>query len=88
MRQAAGTPKFKEYPIEPFAPTGVAAIFSTAGFVFISYGGLLKVASIAEEVKDPRPAGKSSAKLSTQFPHAFISLDTNYRNYWLWVFIV
>jgi APA family basic amino acid/polyamine antiporter len=28
-------------------------IFSTAGFVFISYGGLTKIASVAEEVKDP-----------------------------------
>jgi len=38
---------------EPFASKGLAAIFSTAGFVFISYGGLLKIASIAEEVKNP-----------------------------------
>jgi basic amino acid/polyamine antiporter, APA family len=37
----------------PFAPNGLYGIFSTAGFVFISYGGLLKVASIAEEVKNP-----------------------------------
>ncbi|MEW6534539.1 MAG: amino acid permease [Candidatus Auribacterota bacterium] len=37
----------------PFAPHGVTAIFSTAGFVFVSYGGLLKIASIAEEIKDP-----------------------------------
>jgi amino acid transporter/mannitol/fructose-specific phosphotransferase system IIA component (Ntr-type) len=37
----------------PFMPYGIAPIFSTAGFVFVSYGGLLKVASIAEEVKDP-----------------------------------
>ncbi len=38
---------------DPFAPGGVAAIVSTAGFVFVSYGGLLKIASLAEEVKDP-----------------------------------
>jgi len=37
----------------PFAPYGLAAIFSTAGFVFVSYGGLLKVASVAEEVRRP-----------------------------------
>ena len=37
----------------PFAPHGIAAIFTTAGFVFVSYGGLLKVASIAEEVRRP-----------------------------------
>ncbi|MFH1314423.1 MAG: amino acid permease [Candidatus Eisenbacteria bacterium] len=38
---------------QSFAPHGTAAIFYTAGFVFVSYGGLLKAASIAEEVKDP-----------------------------------
>ena len=38
---------------KPFAPNGSAAIFATAGFVFISFGGLLKVASVAEEVKNP-----------------------------------
>ena len=38
---------------DPFAPNGVAAVLSTAGLVFVSYGGLLKVASLAEEIKDP-----------------------------------
>ena len=38
---------------EPFAPNGFYSVFSTAGLVFISYGGLLKVASVAEEVKNP-----------------------------------
>lgn len=38
---------------EPFAPHGAAAIFRTTGFVFVSFGGLLKVASVAEEVKQP-----------------------------------
>ena len=37
----------------PFAPYGLYGIFSTAGFVFISYGGLIKVASVAEEVINP-----------------------------------
>jgi amino acid transporter len=37
----------------PFAPTGWYGILSTAGLVFVSYGGLLKVASVAEEVDDP-----------------------------------
>ncbi|MBU0635010.1 MAG: amino acid permease [Candidatus Omnitrophica bacterium] len=50
---AKGLPAVKVYNFDPFAPHGMAAIFYTAGFVFISYGGLLKVASIAEEVKDP-----------------------------------
>ncbi|MGC9454579.1 MAG: amino acid permease [Phycisphaerae bacterium] len=37
----------------PFAPHGLAAIFTTTGFVFVSYGGLINVASIAEEVRKP-----------------------------------
>jgi len=37
----------------PFMPFGPGSIFATAGFVFISYGGLTKIASIAEEVKNP-----------------------------------
>jgi APA family basic amino acid/polyamine antiporter len=37
----------------PFSPAGTGAIFSTAGFVFVSYAGLLKIASIAEEIKEP-----------------------------------
>jgi APA family basic amino acid/polyamine antiporter len=36
-----------------FTASGWSAIVSTAGFVFLSYGGLLKIASLAEEVKDP-----------------------------------
>lgn len=48
-----GIPFVKVQHFEPFAPHGVASIFSMAGFVFISYGGLLKIASIAEEVKNP-----------------------------------
>ncbi len=39
--------------LDPFLPGGVTAVFATAGFVFISYGGLLKMASVAEEVRDP-----------------------------------
>lgn len=48
-----GLPAINIHNFEPFAPKGLGAIFSTAGFVFISYGGLLKVAAVAEEVKDP-----------------------------------
>ena len=48
-----GIPAVKAVNFEPFASGGWRAVFSTAGFVFISYGGLLKVASIAEETKNP-----------------------------------
>ncbi len=48
-----GIPSINIHNFEPFAPFGLSSVFSTAGFVFISFGGLLKVASIAEEVKNP-----------------------------------
>ena len=37
----------------PFFPLGILPVFTTAGFVFISYGGLTKINSIAEEVENP-----------------------------------
>lgn len=36
-----------------FAPYGLSSIFSTAGLVFISFGGLTKICSVAEECKTP-----------------------------------
>jgi len=48
-----GLPAINVHNFEPFAPNGIGSIFTTAGFVFISYGGVLKVAAIAEEVKEP-----------------------------------
>jgi len=38
---------------DPFFTKGIPAVFATAGFVFVSFGGLLKVTSVAEEVKNP-----------------------------------
>ena len=37
----------------PFAPHGPLRILATAGIVFVSYGGLTKVASVAEETRHP-----------------------------------
>ncbi|MDP8216023.1 MAG: amino acid permease [Candidatus Kaelpia imicola] len=37
----------------PFFSKGIGSIFATASFVFISYGGLTKVAALAEETKNP-----------------------------------
>ncbi|MEA1973691.1 MAG: amino acid permease, partial [Candidatus Cloacimonadota bacterium] len=39
---------------QDFAPNGINSILATAGFIFISFGGLLKVASVSEEVKNPK----------------------------------
>lgn len=49
-----GFPKIDITHFTPFAPKGYNKILYTAGFVFVSFGGLLKVANIAEEVKDPK----------------------------------
>jgi amino acid transporter/mannitol/fructose-specific phosphotransferase system IIA component (Ntr-type) len=48
-----GLPNVSAARFENFAPAGIKAVFSTAGLVFVAFGGLLKVASMAEEVKDP-----------------------------------
>ncbi len=37
----------------PFFEEGIGGLFATIGFVFVSYAGLTKVASIAEEIKNP-----------------------------------
>lgn len=39
--------------LQPFVPYGIRSVISTTGFVFVSYGGLIQVASIAGEIKDP-----------------------------------
>ncbi len=39
--------------LDPVAPHGLPPVLFTAGFVFVAYGGLLKVSSIAEEVRNP-----------------------------------
>jgi amino acid transporter/mannitol/fructose-specific phosphotransferase system IIA component (Ntr-type) len=48
----------------PFKPYGWKSILTVTGMIFISFGGLTKIASIAEEVKDPAktiPRGMFSA---------------------------
>ncbi len=48
-----GFPSIRLERYTPFVPFGLGSVFATAGFVFISYGGLTKIASVAEEVKNP-----------------------------------
>ena len=50
----------------PFSSLGAGLVISTAAFIFVSFGGLLKVASISEEVKNPKvniPKGMISSIL-------------------------
>lgn len=37
----------------PFLSKGIGSVFATTSFVFISYGGLTKIAALAEETRDP-----------------------------------
>ena len=49
-----GLPAVRVTRFEPFAPRGFTSVLSTAGFVFVSYAGLLKIASVAEEIRNPK----------------------------------
>lgn len=49
----SGLPFVSVQNFSPFVPEGFESILAAAGMIFISYGGLTKVASLAEEVKNP-----------------------------------
>lgn len=54
----------------PFMPFGVEGLIGTIGFVFVSYAGLTKVASVSEEVRDPErniPLGMMLSLATTTF---------------------
>ena len=48
-----GVGQVRENQFSPFMPFGLTGLFSTVGLVFVSYAGLTKVASVAEEVQNP-----------------------------------
>jgi len=50
---ARGLPSVEAARFEPFMPHGSGSLFATAGLVFVSYGGLTKAASVAEEARNP-----------------------------------
>lgn len=58
----------------PFLSHGWNALFSTAGFVFVSFGGVLTTASIAGEVKNPQRNIPLGLITSTLVVTAFYSL--------------
>ncbi len=52
----------------PFLLDGIAGLLGTVGFVFVSYAGLTKIASVSEEVKNPGrniPLGMTLSIIST-----------------------
>ncbi|MDA0990688.1 MAG: amino acid permease, partial [Verrucomicrobia bacterium] len=48
-----GMPVLEDERFIPFNPHGWTAILAVTGMAFVSYGGLTKVASVAEEIKNP-----------------------------------
>jgi APA family basic amino acid/polyamine antiporter len=74
-----GLPKVKITNLDPFAPKGLPAVLFTTGFVFVSYAGLLKIASIAEEIKNPArniPLGMVLSLLVVSIFYALMILVT------------
>ncbi len=63
----------------PFFSKGLGSMFATASFVFISYGGLTKVAALAEETKNPGrnlPLGMILSLVVTSIFYAFVIFVT------------
>lgn len=50
---AMGLPAVRDEHYDRFFFNGLQGMFSTAGLVFISYGGLTTIASVGEEVRNP-----------------------------------
>ncbi len=72
---------------EPAFPEGAGGILSGAAFVFVSYAGVTKIASIAEEVSNPSrniPLGMLGAQLTAMALYAgiawLITGHTPYQN--------
>ena len=75
-----GFPQTRVELLIPFAPYGVGRIFTTAGFVFVSYGGLIKVASVAEEIRNPgrvMPLGLALAIVSVTLLYGLTVMVTS-----------
>ena len=63
----------------PFFSKGLGSVLATASFVFISYGGLTKVAALAEETKNPGrnlPLGMILSLIVTSILYALVIFVT------------
>jgi amino acid transporter len=72
-----GAGKVSEDNFTPLMPNGFNKVLVTSGFVFISFGGLLNIASISGEVKNPTkniPRGMMLSILAVTFVYAAILL--------------
>ncbi len=62
----AGLPQVRHDQFAGFLDHGIGAVLATTGIVFVSYGGLTAVASVAEEIHRPArnlPAGMFAASI-------------------------
>lgn len=50
----AGAPSFRAENLRPFAPAGWRGVMEAAALLFFAYTGYARVATLAEEVRDPR----------------------------------
>jgi APA family basic amino acid/polyamine antiporter len=73
----AGLPRVEISNFRPMFTGGYNEVLITAGFIFISFGGLLNIASIAEEVKNPSrniPLGMLSSIIVVTILYTLITL--------------
>lgn len=71
-----GLPKTSLSNFSPFLTVPINQIIITSGFIFISFGGLLKVATISEEVLNPKkniPLGIIASVLVVTILYTFIT---------------
>jgi len=76
---AWGMGSVKPVNFSPFFSKGISSVFATASFVFISYGGLTKVAALAEETKNPGrnlPLGMILSIIVTAILYTFVIFVT------------
>ncbi|MBD3344151.1 MAG: amino acid permease [Chitinivibrionales bacterium] len=62
---------------EPFLSRGFSALISTAGFVFVSFGGVLTTASIAGEIRNPSknvPAGLIGSTIAVTIVYSLVTM--------------
>ncbi|MBU1218170.1 amino acid permease [Myxococcota bacterium] len=74
-----GMPKVRVDNFAPMLPNGFNSLIVTSGFVFVSYGGIVGIASVAEEVKNPTrniPLGLISALVCVTLIYALMLFVT------------
>lgn len=74
-----GLPRVAVMRFANFTPHGFRSVLGATGFVFVAYGGLLKVATIAEEVHKPKttiPKGIFAALFVTVSLYTFMMIVT------------